>query len=47
MLEDLATVDLDIAALDQGYARPSGAGYALQATVTATPATRRLFAWKP
>jgi FdhE protein len=46
MLEDLASVDLDIAALDQGYARPSSAGYPLQATVTAPPATRRLFAWR-
>ncbi|HJQ39276.1 MAG TPA: formate dehydrogenase accessory protein FdhE, partial [Thermoanaerobaculia bacterium] len=29
MLEDLATVDLDVAALDQGYVRPAGLGYPL------------------
>lgn len=46
MLEDLASVDLDIAALDQGYARPAGAGFPLQATVTATSATRGFFGWK-
>jgi FdhE protein len=27
LLEDLASVDLDVAALDQGYRRPSGSGY--------------------
>jgi FdhE protein len=27
MLEDLASVDLDVAALEQGYRRPNGAGY--------------------
>jgi FdhE protein len=27
MLQDLATVDLDVAALEQGYHRPRGAGY--------------------
>jgi FdhE protein len=46
MLDDLASVDLDIAVLEQGYTRPSGAGYALAITVTDTRAGRRLFAWK-
>ncbi|HUE87817.1 MAG TPA: formate dehydrogenase accessory protein FdhE [Vicinamibacterales bacterium] len=44
-LEDLASVDLDIAALDAGYRRPQGAGYPLAVTVTAHAARRRLFAW--
>ena len=34
MLQDLATVDLDVAAIEQGYVRPAGAGYPLDATVT-------------
>jgi FdhE protein len=45
MLEDLASVDLDVAALDQGYTRPPGAGYALQVTVNDKGARRRYFAW--
>jgi FdhE protein len=44
MLEDLATVALDIAAMEQGYSRPAGAGYPLQATAT-NAAPRRFFAW--
>ncbi len=47
MLEDLASVDLDIAALEQGYSRPPGAGYPLEVTVTDKGAARRFFAWKP
>jgi FdhE protein len=35
LLDDLATVDFDIAALEQGYRRPTGAGYQLNLTVTA------------
>ncbi len=35
MLEDLASVDLDVAAIEQGYVRPSGPGYRLDVTVTA------------
>ena len=31
MVEDLASVDLDLAALAHGYARPNGAGYGSQA----------------
>ena len=34
MLDDLATVDLDVAAIEQGYKRPQGAGYSLDVTVT-------------
>jgi FdhE protein len=30
MLHDLATVDLDVAAIGQGYVRPAGAGYPLE-----------------
>lgn len=45
MLEDLASVALDIAAMDQGYSRPSGAGYPLAATAIDTAAPRRFFAW--
>jgi FdhE protein len=45
MIEDLASVDLDIAALQHGYRRPSGAGHPLEITVTDTAATRRFFAW--
>jgi FdhE protein len=46
MLEDLASVALDIAALDQGYSRPSGAGHALGVRVSDNATTRRFFAWK-
>jgi hypothetical protein len=46
MLEDLASVELDVAALEQGYARPAGAGYALGARVADKAETRRFFAWK-
>jgi hypothetical protein len=48
MLDDLASVDLDVAAVALGYARPPGAGYALDVTVVNTGDTgalRRLFAW--
>jgi FdhE protein len=44
LLDDLASVDLDVAAFTQGYSRPPGAGYPLHVTVTATGATRGLFA---
>jgi FdhE protein len=44
MLDDLATVDLDVAALEQGYKRPQGAGYSLNVTVTGDgKAWRRFF----
>jgi FdhE protein len=45
MVEDLASVELDVAALQHGYQRPSGAGHPLEITVTDTGATRRFFAW--
>ena len=45
MLEDLASVALDIAALEQGYVRPRGAGYPLDVSVTARNVPRRFFAW--
>jgi FdhE protein len=37
-LEDLATVDLDLAALDRGYARPDRAAVTLAARLVAAPA---------
>ena len=44
LLDDLASVDLDVAAFTHGYPRPPGAGYPLHVTVTATGATRRVVA---
>lgn len=46
LLEDLASVELDVAALEQGYTRPPGAGYPLEVTVADKGTTRRLFPWK-
>ena len=45
MLEDLASVELDIAALDQGYARPEGAAaqYDVEVELLGSPA--RFFMW--
>jgi FdhE protein len=37
MLEDLASVDLDIAAVEQGYRRPENPGYPLELTVGYDP----------
>jgi FdhE protein len=34
LLDDLASAHLDVAALEQGYKRPQGAGYSLDVTVT-------------
>lgn len=45
MLEDLGSVDLDVAALEQGYARPSGPGCALDVHVSDTRHARRRFVW--
>jgi FdhE protein len=45
MIEDLASVELDVAAIEQGYTRPSGTGHALEITVTDKGATRRFLAW--
>ena len=34
ILDDLASVDLDVAAVEQGYKRPQGAGYIVDVTIT-------------
>ena len=44
MLDDLASVELDVAAVEQGYKRPQGAGYFLNVTVAENSALRGLFA---
>ncbi|HZA57078.1 MAG TPA: formate dehydrogenase accessory protein FdhE [Candidatus Udaeobacter sp.] len=44
ILEDLATVDLDVAAVAEGYRRPQGPGYSLGVTITESRRRRRLFA---
>ena len=47
MVDDLASVDLDIAALEQGYRRPAGAGYALDITIVKKPSvSRRILFWR-
>jgi FdhE protein len=46
MLEDLVSVDLDLAALAHEYRRPSGAGYALTISVRDSGAARRLLSWR-
>ena len=46
MLEDLTSVDLDVAAIEHGFARPPGPGLALGITVTDKGARRGFFAWK-
>lgn len=46
LVEDLASVDLDLAARAAAYTRPAGAGFPLDITVSDEPGiTRRLFAW--
>jgi FdhE protein len=45
MLEDLASVELDIAAVEQGFARPAGAACEFDVSVALTPAGGRPFAW--
>jgi FdhE protein len=48
LVDDLATVDLDVAALAEGYLRPVGPGYSLEARVVEkTGLARRLFAGRP
>lgn len=44
MLDDLATIEIDIAAVNEGYSRPAGAGRALEMTVI-EQRPRRRFAW--
>jgi FdhE protein len=46
MVDDLASVALDIAALEQGYRRPVGAGYALDVNITHKPGMRRRLSWR-
>jgi len=46
MLEDLASVDLDVAAIEHGFARPPGPGLPLGITVTDKGARRGFFARK-
>jgi len=46
MLEDLASVDLDLAAIERGFRRPPGPGFALGITVTEKGARRGFLAWK-
>jgi FdhE protein len=44
MLEDLASVDLDIAAIEQGFCRPDGLGYPIEATIVEEQPAR--FSWR-
>jgi FdhE protein len=46
ILEDLASVDLDVAAIEHGFARPPGPGFALGITVIDKGARRGFLAWK-
>jgi FdhE protein len=46
MLDDLASVHLDVAVLEQGYARPQGIAHPLGLTVTSRDPARRFFTWK-
>jgi FdhE protein len=47
MVDDLASVDLDIAALEQGYRRPVGAGYALDINIVNKPSgSGRILFWR-
>lgn len=46
VLRDLATVDLDLAALERGYARPSVPARPLQASVQPAPSRRGLLRWR-
>jgi FdhE protein len=45
ILDDLASVDLDVAALEQGYRRPQGPGYSLDVTLVDKPAAKFSF-WR-
>ena len=42
-LLDLATVDLDVAALERGFTRPGGLGHALDVTVVERAPERRFW----
>jgi FdhE protein len=43
MLDDLASVDLDIAAVEQGYRRPEGLGYSLDVMVESKVMAKKTF----
>jgi FdhE protein len=43
MLDDLASVHLDLAAVEQGYIRSAGTGYEIDVTVTGAGKARRFF----
>lgn len=45
MLEDLGSVSLDVAAIEQGYTRPQGIGCLLDLTIVEQAPSRRFFAW--
>jgi hypothetical protein len=45
MLEDLASVDLDLAALEHGCSRPAGTGRHVGVTVVDKRPARRFFGW--
>ncbi len=48
IVDDLATADLDVAAMAEGFLRPAGPGYPLQARVVEKPSlARRLLAGRP
>ena len=47
MVDDLASVDLDIAALGQGYRRPEGVGYSLDIKIVPKPGfSGRILFWR-
>jgi FdhE protein len=47
MVDDLASVDLDIAALGQGYRRPEGVGYSLDIKIVPKPGfSERILSWR-
>jgi FdhE protein len=45
IVQDLASVALDVAALEQGYTRPSSSAYPLNFTVAEKGGMRRFFVW--
>ena len=46
IVDDIASVDLDIAALERGYQRPAGTGYALDVKVVNSPSLgERIASW--
>jgi FdhE protein len=47
MIDDLASVNLDIAALEQGYRRPEGGGYSLDIKVVPKAgSSERILSWR-